>query len=191
MHRPIGRLLILSSTTGKILANVTVPDGKETYMSVVCEEAPDKNWNVWFGTGGETIGGHLYRTTLKDIMLGNISTAKILATAETKGFVASPVLADITEDGKRDVIINTAEGEMLAINGATDSLIWKIKFPGTEAYTMPAPGIFNEDSIPDFFANFAIGTFPKLYRSIRFMVDGKTGTVQYQDTIPLFNMPAP
>ncbi len=185
-HRPAGRLLVLSSASGKILGNVTVPDGKETYMSVVCEEDGNKNWSVWFGTGGETIGGHLYRTTLKDIMQGNISTAKILATSETKGFVASPVLADINEDGKRDIIINTADGKMLAINGATDSLIWTVSLPGTEAYTMSAPGIFNEDSIPDFFANFAIGTFPKLYRSIRFMVDGKNGNHPIPGYHPLF-----
>ena len=60
------------------------------------------------------------------------------------------------------------------------------EFPGTEAYTMPAEGLFNNDSVPDFFANFAIGTFPKLTWSIRLMVDGKTGKVEYSDTIPAF-----
>lgn len=181
VNRPAGRLLVLSSKTGKILANVVVPDGKETYMSVVCEGNA-----VYFGTGGETIGGHLYRTTLADIMKGDISQAKALATGEKKGFVSSPVLADINGDGVRDIIDNTADGKMLVINGATDSLIWQLQFPGTEAYTMPAIGYFNRDSIPDVFANFAIGTFPELQYSIRFMVDGKTGKIQYQDTIPAF-----
>ncbi|HTD93250.1 MAG TPA: hypothetical protein VK644_05545, partial [Chitinophagaceae bacterium] len=133
LKRPAGRLLVLGSATGKILANVAVPDGKETYMSMICEERPDKQWRVWFGTGGETIGGHLYRTTLKDIMNGDISGASILASSDIKGFVAAPVLADINEDGTNDVIINTATGLMLAIDGTTDSLLWKIEFPGTEA----------------------------------------------------------
>ena len=75
---------------------------------------------------------------------------------------------------------------MLAINGATDALIWQLNFPGTEAYTNPAIGYFNNDGTPDVFCNFAIGTFPNLTKSIRFMVDGKTGRVQYQDTIPAF-----
>jgi hypothetical protein len=35
--RPVGRLLVISSRYGRILANVPVRDGKETYMSVVCD----------------------------------------------------------------------------------------------------------------------------------------------------------
>jgi outer membrane protein assembly factor BamB len=181
-NRPAGRLLVISSKTGKILADVRVPDGKETYMSVICEE----KGTVYFATGGETIGGHLYRTTLADIMKGDISNAKVLASGNQKGFVASPALVDITNDGVRDIIDNMAEGKMLAIDGATDSLLWQVYLPGTEAYTMPAIGFFNNDSIPDCFANFAIGTFPQLNYSIRFMVDGKSGKIQYQDTIPAF-----
>lgn len=180
-NRPAGRLLVLGSRSGTILGNAVVPDGKETYMSVVCEGD-----NVYFGTGGETIGGHLYRTTLTDILKGDLTGAKALAAGDKKGFVSSPVLADINRDGMRDIIVNTAEGKMLAIDGTTDSLIWQLQFPGTEAYTMPAIGFFNKDSIPDLFANFAIGTFPELRYSIRFMVDGATGNIQHQDTIPAF-----
>ncbi|MES1198131.1 MAG: PQQ-binding-like beta-propeller repeat protein, partial [Chitinophagaceae bacterium] len=185
-NRPAGRLLVLSSKTGKILANVKVPDGKETYMSVVCEKKSDKNIMVLFGTGGETLPGHLYKTTLDNIMKGDIGEAKILASSETKGFVSSPVLVDINNDGEKDIVANAVDGRMLAIDGATDSLLWQVNLPGTEAYTMPAVGFFNSDSIPDLFANFAIGTFPKLPKSIRFMVNGKTGKIEYQDTIPAF-----
>ncbi len=185
-NRPVGRLLILSSKTGKILSNVEVPDGKETYMSVVCEKKNDKNFTVLFGTGGETIGGHLYQTTLHDIMKGDIHNSKILASGETKGFVASPVLVDINKDGIQDIVANAVDGRMLAIDGATDSLIWQVSLAGTEAYTIPAVGLFNGDAIPDLFGNFAIGTFPKLNWSIRFIVDGKTGKIEYRDTIPAF-----
>jgi outer membrane protein assembly factor BamB len=184
--RPAGRLLVLSSASGKILANVQVPDGKETYMSVVCEELPDHTVMVLFGTGGETLAGHLYKTTLQKIMQGNISDATVLATSNEKGFVASPVLADINKDGIKDIVANAVDGRMLAIDGKTDSLLWQVSFPGTEAYTIPAPGFYTGDSIPDFFSNFAIGIFPRLTYSIRFMVDGKTGEVMYQDTIPAF-----
>jgi outer membrane protein assembly factor BamB len=185
-NRPAGRILVLSSATGKILANATVPDGKESYMSVLCLSKKDGKIDVLVGTGGETIGGHLYRTTLQNIMSGNISSATVLATSNAKGFIATPVAADITNDGVEDLIINAVEGKMIALDGKNDSLLWQITFPGTEAYTNPAIGYFNEDSIPDVFCNFAIGTFPTLTKSVRFMVDGKTGKIQYQDTVAAF-----
>jgi hypothetical protein len=185
-NRPAGRLLILSSKTGKILANVAVPDGHETYMSVVCDQKGDNDMIVVFGTGGETLPGHLYKTTLHDIMQGNIANAKAIASSDTKGFVSSPVMVDINHDGVNDVVDNAVDGRMLAIDGATDSLLWQVSFAGTEAYTIPAVGLFNGDSIPDLFANFAIGTFPRLNYSVRFMVDGKSGKIEYQDTVPAF-----
>ena len=185
-NRPAGRILVLSSATGKILANAIVPDSKETYMSVLCLSRKNGKPDILIGTGGETIGGHLYRTTLQNIMAGNISNATVLATSEMKGFVATPVAADITNDGVADLTINAVDGRMIALNGTNDSLLWQINFPGTEAYTNPAIGDFNGDAIPDVFCNFAIGTFPTLTKSIRFMVDGKTGKIQYQDTIPAF-----
>jgi hypothetical protein len=185
-NRPVGKLLVLSGKTGKILADVLVPDGRETYMSVVCEKKANNNIDVLFGTGGETLPGHLYRTTLKDIMNGNISGAIILASGQSKGFVSSPVYVDINNDSVRDIVCNAVDGRMLAINGKTDSLLWQVTLPGTEAYTIPAIGYFNADSIPDLFANFTIGTFPTLNWSVRFMVDGKTGKIEYRDTVPAF-----
>jgi len=189
-NRPAGKLLVINSKKGNILASVTVPDGKETYMSVVTEKH-EKDIIVYFGTGGETIGGHLYRTNLKNIMKGDVSQAEILATSKNKGFVASPVLIDISSDGVKDIVINVADGRMLAFNGTNGSLIWTVELPGTEAYSIPAPGQFTGDSIPDFFSNFAIGVFPALNYSIRFMVNGKTGKIEYQDTIPAFQYASP
>lgn len=184
-NRPAGRLLVLGSKTGKILANVAVPDGKETYMSVVCEQRGNSMF-VLFGTGGETLGGHLYRTTLADIMKGDISNATALAVSDKKGFVSSPVLADLNNDKVSDVIVNAVDGRMIAINGTNDSVMWTVAFPGTEAYTIPGVGLFTDDDVPDLFGNFAIGTFPVLTRSIRFMVDGSSGKIIYQDSIPSF-----
>jgi hypothetical protein len=185
-NRPPGRILIISSKTGSILANAVVPDKKETYMSVACDSTPDGNWTVFLGTGGETIGGTLYRARLHDVMKNDLTNAVPLISTEKKGFVASPVLVDLDHDGIRDLVINDAEGKMNAINGSTDKLLWQVSLPGTEAYTIPAPGNFTGDSTTDLFGNFAIGTFPKLTSSVRFMVDGRNGQLMFQDTVPSF-----
>ncbi|RYY55982.1 MAG: hypothetical protein EOO09_08500 [Chitinophagaceae bacterium] len=183
--RPAGRILVISSASGKILANAVVPDGRETYMSVLTDSIGN-DLRIYYGTGGESLGGHLYRCTLSELMSNDLSHSVILATGESKGFVSSPVLADLNSDGRRDLVVNTADGRMLAISTANDSLLWSLSFPNTEAYTMPAVGRFTGDALPDFFCNFAIGVFPNLQRSIRFMVDGANGTLLFQDTIPSF-----
>ncbi|MEM6631888.1 MAG: PQQ-binding-like beta-propeller repeat protein, partial [Bacteroidota bacterium] len=61
--RPTGHLFVLDSRSGKLLAKASMPDGKETYFSVVVFPShPDsKELSVVFGTGGETVGGGLYR----------------------------------------------------------------------------------------------------------------------------------
>lgn len=190
--RPVGKLLVLSSRSGRILAEVQVPDGKETYMSMVCKEKGNNGkLIVLFGTGGETIGGSLFRTTLEDIMQEDVSGAKKLITGAEKGFIAPPVLVDITMDGMEDIVVNGADGRMIAIDGENDSLLWEVRFPGTEAYSTPGVGFFNGDSVPDFFTNYGIGTYPNLPESILFMVDGKTGKVGYEVKVQGFQYASP
>lgn len=182
--RPAGNLMVISSRDGKLIAKASMPDSKETYMSVV--KYPDHKTGdlaIIFGTGGETIGGNLFKTTLKEVMQGDLSKAVLLASSPNKGFVAPPVLADITEDGVLDIIVNAVDGRMIAINGANYSTIWTVHIPDTEAYTSVAAGYFTDDGVPDFFASYAVGVWPNLESSKQFMVDGKTGQIAFEDSI--------
>jgi len=90
-NRPNGKLAVISGLTGKLLAEAKVPDGKETYMSVVTFPSEDlKNPYVIFGTGGETISGGLYITTLNDVLKGDLSKSTRIADGRKKGFIAPP-----------------------------------------------------------------------------------------------------
>jgi outer membrane protein assembly factor BamB len=190
--RMAGNLVVVSSKTGKLLAKAAMPDGKETYMSAVQTDfESDGLLEIIFGTGGETIGGNLYRTTLQDLMGGDISKAIVLASGSDKGFIAPPVLADITRDGIPDIIANAVDGRMIAINGATNKLQWIVHLPGTEAYATPATGFFTTDEVPDFFSNYGIGTWPSITQSVQFLVDGRTGNILQQDTIGGFQYASP
>src|SRR3989337_4069958 len=61
--RPPGKLLIISAKDGKLIAEASMPDKFETYMSVSAISTADStDYNIIFGTGGETVGGHLYVT---------------------------------------------------------------------------------------------------------------------------------
>lgn len=191
-NRPPGHLVVLSSRDGSLLAKAQVPDGKETYMSVAALPLDDgRDYKVIFGTGGETIGGHLYVTTLSDILREDLSGAKLLDTSEEKGYIGPPVWIDINGDGNADIVANAVEGKLLAFDGITFEPLWSVKVPNTEAYSSIAPGYFNGDSIPDFFVSYAIGRWPKLDWSKQFMVNGATGKIEYLDSLGYYQTSTP
>ena len=135
-HRPTGTILVVNSSNGKILAQAKVPDGKETYMSLVTSKISkeDKDLTIIFGTGGETIGGNLFRTTLNDVMRQDISGATILYSSKNKGFIAPPVLCDLNLDGYLDIVDNAVEGKTIAIDGKTNKILWENGMKNTEVY---------------------------------------------------------
>jgi hypothetical protein len=190
--RPAGKLLVISSRSGAPLASATMPDGKEIYMSVVVADFEGTGeLSIIFGTGGETLGGALYKASLSHLLMNDLSKSKLLANGGEKGFIAPPVLADITLDGVPDIIANAVDGRMLAIDGASEKLLWKVSIPGTEAYCSVAAGYYTADSVPDFFTNYGIGIWPDLNRSVQFMVNGKTGEVLFRDSLGTFQESTP
>ncbi|MEP7107628.1 MAG: PQQ-binding-like beta-propeller repeat protein [Ferruginibacter sp.] len=192
-NRPTGKILVLDGGNGKILAEVNVPDGKETYMSLVISKlsGSDKDFTIIFGTGGETIGGNLYRTTLKDVMKQDISTAKLLASSKDKGFIAPPVLCDLNLDGYLDIVVNAVEGNAIAIDGKTNNILWKNGIKNAEAYGSLAVGYYNNDSIPDLFTTFTEGTWPNLKNSKQIMFDGRTGKIEFLDSLGVLQTSSP
>ena len=190
--RPPGSLMVISGRDGELIAKAAMPDQKETYMSVVLHDLDNNgDLDVIYGTGGETIGGHLYRTTLDDILQEDLLSSVILASSENKGFIAPPALADITGDGVKDIIANAVDGRMLAIDGATNEEIWTVTIPDTEAYSSLAVGHFTDDETPDFFGSFATGVWPDLNWSYQFMVDGEKGEVVFEDSLGFFQTTSP
>lgn len=188
-----GNLVVLSGKTGKLLARASMPDGKETYMSLAALPTNDgKDYKVIFGSGGETIGGHLYATTLSEIMRGDLSRARKLHQSPDKGYIAPPVWIDLNNDGAHDVVANAVEGKLLAFDGKTYKKIWSVKMPDTEAYSSIAPGFFTgDDNVPDFFVTYAVGEWPDLGWSQQFMVNGATGKIAYTDSLGNYQTSTP
>ena len=189
-NRPCGKLLIISGLTGKIIAQAIVPDGNETYMSVVVYKEQD-TYKIIFGSGGETIGGHFYKTTLAHLLNNDICMAEVLAETKDKGFVGPPVLADINKDGIYDIVCNVANGKLIAINGANNKKLWEVSIPFAEAYTSPGIGNFTDDDVPDFFCNYAIGVWPSFLNAVQILVNGKTGKIIRKYQIGNFSYSSP
>lgn len=190
--RPPGRLVVLSAKTGRVLAEAAMPDGKETYMSIsVLKTAADSDYRIVFGTGGETIGGNLFVGTLNQVLAGDLSAAVKLATSPDKGFIAPAAWVEINDDGVPDIVANSVDGRLLAFDGKTLRPLWGVTMPGTEAYSSIAIGKFTDDATPDFFVSYAQGTWPKLEWTKQFMVNGKTGRVEFSDSLGYYQTSTP
>jgi outer membrane protein assembly factor BamB len=190
-RRP-GTLAVISGRNGKLLAHASMPDKKETYMSVSALPINGgKDYQIIFGSGGETLGGHLYLTNLSDIFKGDLSRAIVLDSSANKGYIAPAVWIDITGDAIPDIVANAVAGKLLAFDGKTHAPIWSVKVPNSEAYSSIAPGHFTGDSTADFFVSYAIGIWPKLEWSKQVMVDGASGKIAYLDSLGFYQTSTP
>ena len=191
--RPPGTLVVISSRTGKLLAMAKMPDKRETYMSVSALPVDnEKDYKIIFGTGGETVGGNLYVTTLSTVLKGDfLKDARLLDSSPNNGYVAPAVWADITGDNVPDIIANAVEGKLVAFDGNSYQMLWSVKEQGTEAYSSIAPGYFTDDKVLDFFVSYAVGQWPKLEWSRQFMVNGATGKMEYLDSLGFYQTSTP
>ncbi|MBD0366585.1 MAG: PQQ-binding-like beta-propeller repeat protein [Flavisolibacter sp.] len=179
-----GVLMLLDSKTGHVLAADTMPDGKESYMTPLCFSQPgSKELFIVFGTGGETIDGNLYLTTVSQLLSKNLSAAKVIATEKGHGFIAPATLADITKDGYLDIIAISHGSKAVAIDGKDYHTIWTRVFPGTECSNSFAAGYFTGDDIPDFFTFTSKGQWPNSKGTVQVMINGKDGSVAYTNSI--------
>lgn len=191
-NRPAGHLVVLNAMTGQVIARAAMPDGKEIYMSVAAMPVPGTNdFEIVFGTGGETIGGNLWLGTLSAVMAGDLSGAIKLDSSANKGFIAPPAWVDVNGDGRHDIVANSVDGRLLAFDGATKNKLWQVRMPNTEAYSSVSVGEFNGDGTPDFFVSYAEGVWPDLGWTRQFMVTGHDAGVKFLDSLGLYQTSTP
>ena len=177
-------LMVFDSKSGKILAADTMPDGRESYMSPTCFAQPGENdHTILFGTGGETIDGHLYKARLSDLMERKLSNAQIIASEKGHGFIAPPSVADISGDGYLDVVAISHASTVFAFDLKTNKTLWKRTISETECSNSLAVGYFTNDQTPDFFTFVSKGMWPNSTGSLQILLDGKDGTIVYQDSM--------
>jgi len=191
-NRPPGYLLVISSKTGNIIAKAVMPDGKETYISpVVLNAKENKDTEIVFGTGGETIGGNFYIATLEDVLNEDLSNAIVLDSSSDKGYIGPPVRVDVNKDGILDIITNSVNGRLMAFDGKDYHRIWEVEIPNTESYSSITIGRFNSDNIPDVFVSYGKGVWPNLEWGVQVMVNGATGKIEFQDSLGFYQNTTP
>lgn len=191
--RPSGSLKVVSSKDGTLLAKAKMPDGKETYMSALVHDFEQNGeLSVIFGTGGETIHGNLYKVDLESVIEEDISQAEVIADGNGKGFISPPVLVDVNDDNIQDIVVSSVNGEIFCFDGETFNILWHTKLEGEfEGYAMPAPGSFNEDTVPDLFISYGHGIWPDVDFTYQIALNGQDGSIIFKDTLGNFQYASP
>lgn len=183
VNRPAGLLMVVSSLTGNLIVQDTVPDGAEIYCSPIVTDIQN-NGNKWilFGTGGENFGGHFYAVLLSNLLAGDISGAIPLATDPNRGFIA-PASIYKKNTGVYDIIIQSFGGQVTKISGDSLTPIWTFQKPGTESSAEPVIGNFTGDLTPDVSLVLFKGLAPSYNDFYQVMLDGSDGSVSYIDSL--------
>lgn len=188
-NRPTGYLMALSSIDGNILQMDTMPDGKETYHSpLVVDFLQNGDWQLLFGSGGETVGGSYWRVSLADFMNRGLADVQMLLSNSTEGYIAVPAIADLNHDGIPDIIVPQLNANIIALDGLTGVELWRHTEPGTDCYVSPAIGQFTGDNTPDVFVLAATGNWPFYQQSIKLLIDGSNGQVVWSEVGYPFQM---
>lgn len=181
--RVAGVLMLLDAKTGTVLAADTMPDGGEAYMPPLYIRQKDGVEQILFGTGGETLDGHLYLTDMAQLLRNDISQARVLAADTNHGFIAPASAADLNADGMYDFVAISHGSKVFAVDGQSFNTLWQQQVPDTESSNAFAVGYFTDDKVPDFFTFVSKGVWPDSRGSVQVMFDGKTGALAYQNEL--------
>ena len=183
--RPTGHLMVLSGATGSVLAMAAMPDSSETYCSpVVADIQNTGNLQIVFGSGGENHSGSMWVANLSDLMNNNLSNSIQLATNPAKGFIAPASLADFSNNGYLDIIVQSYAGSIMRFDGISHVQKWSVSIPYTESSAAPVIGNFTGgDLTPDVFSICNQGVAPSFFDHYQIMIDGETGNIEWMDSI--------
>ncbi|KAK3095661.1 hypothetical protein FSP39_017289 [Pinctada imbricata] len=206
--RHAGQLLVISGRTGRPIGRpVWMPNDRETYFSPIFHERRDGSLYVLYGCGGETVDGSFLAISLPDLYryINNLpkdhhvpnlpgkynqwgskkpdsnGTIEIFK-SKNKGVMVPPVLADVTKDGVKDILMSSFDGTMILYDGETLNVLWTVKFEDRESYSSPSPGHFNNDEIIDFMVHWSKGAWPFYNTTDTIVLDGKDGAVLWNLT---------
>jgi hypothetical protein len=185
-NRPPGILMLIDASDGSIINSAIMPDTAESYCSVtvINGQSPSDTY-IYFGSGGETVPGSLWKATLAQLQTNDISGAVELMQGQSKGFIAPPVLADINSDNTLDILGVGFEGKISLINGVTETIEWTFSNSDIETYAVSGIGDFNGDGQLDVASSLNHGVWPVYDYSVMIMLDGANGNVLRTDTIGL------
>ncbi|KAK2584547.1 hypothetical protein KPH14_006916 [Odynerus spinipes] len=168
------KMLIISAKKGNILNTIDFPS-IESFSAPLTVVHPDGENILVLTANNQMQSGALFIASSTSLMHGDLKL-KELHRSSGKAALLPPILVDITLDGVADIVASMFDSTIIAYDGLTFDPIWNYTVPDSEILSIPVPGYYNDDNIPDFMVKHQIEIeSPKYYYTISMIIDGKTG----------------
>ncbi|KAG7201664.1 hypothetical protein KM043_004394 [Ampulex compressa] len=168
-------ILIISGSNGNIIHSVPLPNTEQLFLAPQTLVHPDGENIFILATSSQKQSGGLYAVPQVNLMYGDLKLRKLHHNTG-KGVLLPPILVDITSDGVEDIVAAMFNSTIMAYNGLTFEPIWNYTVPNSEVISIPIPGYYNDDDIPDFMVKHQVGAgFPMYYYTVATIIDGRTG----------------
>ncbi|XP_012234681.2 uncharacterized protein [Linepithema humile] len=171
-------VLVISGKSGKTIRDVNLPNTELLFVAPQILVHPDGENIFVLATSSQEEAGGLYIVSQANIFYGDLGDLKLrkLHHNTGKGALLPPILIDITSDGIEDIVAAMFNSTIMAYNGSTFEPIWNYTFPNSEIISIPIPGYYNDDDIPDFMVKHQIGSgFLTYYYTVATVIDGRNG----------------
>ncbi|XP_014216884.1 uncharacterized protein LOC106645513 [Copidosoma floridanum] len=165
-------VVLVSGKTGNRINSWRFPGKEQLFVAPqVLVHQDGETYLVLVASDRDKTGG-LYVVPHANLLKGEFKLQKV-----REGPVSlPPLLIDVNSDGTEDMIVAMANSSVLAIDGLTFKEIWNFTIEGSEVISIPVPGYYNDDKVPDFMVKHQIGPgFPLYYYTSATVLDGKTG----------------
>lgn len=159
--RDSGYVAVISGADGAVLKVLASPDHNELYAAPIVYQRP---------AGAQWL---------------------ILGTGAKKGVIAPPTLVELTGDAEPDIVVNTFDGRLVVVDGATGKTIWQRVDANEEAYHQPAVVRLAPDGQLGLFVSRGIGAFPKYVGTTHRLLDARTGALLHEYRDPNYPAGAP
>ncbi|XP_032688868.1 uncharacterized protein LOC116852515 isoform X2 [Odontomachus brunneus] len=168
-------MLVISGKKGSIIRNINLPESEQLFIAPQILVHPDGENVFILATNSQKEAGGLYIVSQANIFYGDLQLRELYHDTG-KGALLPPILIDITSDGIEDIVAAMFNSTIMAYDGLTFEPIWNYTVPNSEVISIPIPGYYNDDDVPDFMVKHQIGAgFPTYYYTVATVVDGRNG----------------
>ncbi|XP_070157797.1 uncharacterized protein [Polyergus mexicanus] len=168
-------VLVISGRSGDIIRKVNLPDTEQLFIAPQIMVQSDGENIFVLATSSQQEAGGLYIVSQANMFYGDLQLRKLHHNTG-KAALLPPILIDITSDGIEDIVAAMFNSTIMAYNGSTFEPIWNYTVPNSEVISIPIPGYYNDDNIPDFMIKHQIGAgFPTYYYTVATIIDGRNG----------------